>query len=253
LESAWAFTRLVGSNPTLSAMGDEKSDFEYRNKRGWLNRALEKVEDLPTRTMTGKRPMTDSAKRRLYEQGLPGRATVLKAPGEAWVSEVAESHGRFTVSVELPDREPYEAKVWQSFGKYEWDELQEGALVECRVDPGDEGVVMLCPPEQDELSVTVMDSSRILSRGTSAAAKVLESAPMGQTAPGTEDEFFLLNLELRSDAEPKPWKVQIGQRVPKGAEEMVAAGGELEAAYIEVDGGDSVAIDWPASSDGRFS
>jgi hypothetical protein len=100
-------------------MADDRSDYEYRNKRGWLNRTFEKVEDLPARALTGNRPMTDSAKRRLYEQGLPGRATVLKAPGKAWVSEVEQSHGRFTVSVELPGREPYEAKVWQTFGKWE--------------------------------------------------------------------------------------------------------------------------------------
>jgi hypothetical protein len=121
------------------------------------------------------------------------------------------------------------------------------------VDPDREDRVLLCPPEQDEVSVTVMDSTQILAEGRHASAKVTESAAMGQTAPGTNDGFFLLNLELSSDAEAKPWKVQIGQRVPEGAESMVEAGEQLVAAYIAVDGGDSVAVDWPASSGGRFS
>jgi len=60
----------------------------------------------------------------------------------------------------------------------------------------------------------------------------------------------LLKLELSSDAERKPWTVQIGQRVPKGAEEMVAPGRELIDAYLEVDNGDSVAVDLPRI-DGR--
>ena len=63
----------------------------------------------------------------------------------------------------------------------------------------------------------------------------------------------MIAVELTSDDEPEAWKVAVGQRVPKGAEELIAGGSTLEAAYMEVDEGDSVAIDWPASSGGRFS
>jgi hypothetical protein len=50
-ELAWkasgrAYTCLVGSNPTLSVL------VEWKQKRGWLNRALEKVEDLPVRAFS---------------------------------------------------------------------------------------------------------------------------------------------------------------------------------------------------------
>jgi hypothetical protein len=62
----------------------------------------------------------------------------------------------------------------------------------------------------------------------------------------------LLRLELRSDDEPDPWDVEIGQRVPKGAEKLVEKARQLTAAYLEVDGGDSVAVDWGASSGRRF-
>jgi hypothetical protein len=42
-------------------------------------------------------------------------------------------------------------------------------------------------------------------------------------------------------------------RVPKGAEEMVAKGKELQVAFAAVGDPDRVAVDWPATSNGRFS
>ena len=53
--------------------------------------------------------------RKLYETGVPGRAEILEAPGEHAISEVGENIGRFHVRVELPGREPYQAKATQSF------------------------------------------------------------------------------------------------------------------------------------------
>jgi hypothetical protein len=41
--------------------------------------------------------------------------------------------------------------------------------------------------------------------------------------------------------------------VPGGAEGLLAEGSELEVAFLEVDEGDSVAVDWPSSTGGRFS
>ena len=156
--------------------------------------------------------------------------------------------------VELPGRDPYKTKVWQSFGKSDWEQLRRGAVVECRVDSGNPGLVLLCAPEAGgPRASVVVDSGQILAGGLRAQATVLVSAAIGQKAPGTDDPAYLLNLELRSEDEPDAWKVQIAQRVPEGAEEMVAPGRELVAAYMEIDGGESVAIDWPASSDGRFA
>lgn len=100
--------------------------------------------------------------------------------------------------------------------------------------------------------MAIMDSSQIVAEGKRATATVTQSARLDKTAPGSGDPLFLMNLELRSGAEPKPWKVQIGQRVPKGAEGLIAEGSELQVAYMEVDKGDSVAVDWRATSDGKF-
>jgi hypothetical protein len=226
---------------------------EWKHKRGWLNRTLEKVEDLPVRAFTGDRPITDSAKRELYEKGIPGQAEILEAPSERRVSEVSQAAAAFRFRVELPGREPYEVRNWQDFGRYAWERMQPGAVVECRVDPDNEQRVLLVPPEPGEVPVSMMDSSQIIAEGKRATGIVMRSARLDKTAPGSGDPLFLMNLELRSDAEPEAWKVQIGQRVPKGAEGLIADGSELQVAYLEVDEGDSVAVDWPGSTDGEYA
>jgi hypothetical protein len=233
--------------------GDQGSGFEWRRTRGRVNTALERVEDIPWKLLSRRGLLTDSAKRKLYETGVPGRAEILAAPGQHAISHVGENIGRFHVRVELPGRAAYEAKVTQSFGGgYESAGLKEGALVECRVDPKNEKRVLLLAPEPDERRVSVVDSSHILAKGKRARATVSESKDLEMTAPGTEDPVYLLRLELRSDDEPDPWDVEIGQRVPRGAEKLVETGGQLTAAYLEVDNGDSVAVDWGASSDRRL-
>lgn len=229
--------------------GDQGSGFEWRRKRGRVNTALERVEDVPWNLLSRRGLLTDSAKRKLYETGIQGRAEILEAPGEHAVSEVGENIGRFQVRVELPGREPYRAKVTQSFqGGYESEGLKQGALVECRVDPKNEKRVLLLAPEPDERKLSVVDSSQILAKGKRARATVSDSKDLEMTAPGTDDPVYLLRLQLRSDDEPGPWDVEIGQRVPQGAEKLVEKGEHLTVAYLEVDEGDSVAVDWRASS-----
>lgn len=233
--------------------GDQGSGFEWRRKRGRVNKALERVEDVPWNVLSRRGLLTDSAKRKLYETGIQGRAEILQGPGEHAISEVGENIGRFQVRVELPGRDPYRVKVTQSFeGGYESEGLKQGALVECRVDPKNEKRVLLLAPEPDERRLIVVDSSQILAEGKRARATVSDSKDLQMTAPGTDDSVYLLRMELRSDDEPGPWDVEIGQRVPRGAEELVEKGKHLTVAYLEVDSGDSVAVDWRASSGRLF-
>ena len=158
------------------------------------------------------------------------------------------------VRVEVPDRDPYELTVRQSFeGGYESEGLRVGALVECRVDPEDASRVLLVAPEPDERHITAVDSSEILRSGKRATGTVTESTQLEAIAPGSGDPIYELVIEMRSEAETEPWAIRIGQRVPAGAAELVSPGGELTVAYIEVDEGDSAAVDWPASSEGRLS
>ncbi len=192
----------------MASKGD--STFEHRDKRGRLNATLEKLEDAPMNLIGRGRAITDSAKRALYENGTVGRTTVLKGP-PAPSASATEPEGKFRARIELPGREPYEANVWQKYSGLEWQGMQTGALIECRVDPYNPKLILLCPPEPDE--TRTMDSATILARGTSASAKVLESKDAGKVVPGSE----------------------------------------LAAAYLEVDEGDSVVIDWKASSGGEFS
>src|SRR5262245_36342608 len=225
-----------------------------------LDRTAERIADLPANLVGRGKPISDSAKRDLWEKGLSGAATVLKAPSKRGVSQVKPNLGRFTVRVQIDGGDVYETEVWQEFMADEWEQMQPGMEVACKVDPDRHELVWLTPTGFQEPAERkslfsmnradrVTDSSQLLATGQRARARVLSSEPMGRNAPGTDDEFFLLDLELTAEHESKPWRANFGQRVPKGAEEMVAAGRELEVAYE----GGLVAGDWPATSGGRYS
>ncbi len=233
---------------------DQGTGFEWRRKRGWLNRAIEKVEDAPTNVLFGGKAVSDSAKRKLYEKGLKGQAMILEAPGRSRVSQVSDSIVRFRVQIDIPGRDSYEAKVTQTImGGHVHDSLQKGAMVECRVDPNDEKKVLLVPPEIDGRKVTAVDSADVLAEGKRATARIEQANELDVKAPGSGDPMYELVMEMRSNDEPEPWRIRIGQRVPAGAEDLVREGGELTVAYLEVDDGHSAAVDWAATSGGRFS
>jgi hypothetical protein len=226
-----------------------------------LDRTVERVADAPANLVGRGRPISDSAKRDLYEKGIDGVATVVKAPSKHRVSTVQDNVGRFTVTVVIPDEPQYETNVWQEFMADEWEQMRPGMQLPCKVDPEKHELVWLTPtgfreppkfvggPAINLGGDRITDSSQLLASGQRATATVLSSKAMGKKAPGTDDEFFLLDLELDAQDEQKTWKANFGQRVPKGAEEMVAQGQKLEVAYA----GDQVAVDWPATSGGRFS
>jgi hypothetical protein len=228
-----------------------------------VDRLAERVADTPANLVGRGRPISDSAKRDLYEKGLSGVATVVKAPSKHRVSKVQDNVGRFTVTIEIGDEPPYETNVWQEFMGDEWEQMQPGMEVACKVDPENHEIVWLTPtgfrepakvaggPTLNLGGDRVTDSSQLIATGRRATATVLSSQPMGKKAPGTDDEFFLLDLELKADDEPSSWKANFGQRVPKGAEDMAAVGRELQVAFAAVGG--QVAVDWPATSGGRFS
>jgi hypothetical protein len=265
LESEWAGNpRLVGSNPTLSApVSDQGSAFEWRRKRDGLDKTLEKVSDVPW-NLLNRGLVTDSQKRRVYENGIRGRAEILKSPGKHSLSEIQENLGRFKVRVELPGEAPYEVKLTQSFSfGFEAEALKQGNTVECRVDPENRKRVLLVAPEPDQ---AVDEEVRRLEapQETSAAATVAA----GKTAMGTvksaemteipnpserEGKIWQITMELRSESERKPWDVTIYQRVPSGAEELLAPGSEVKVGYEKRKSDRDTAIDWPGSSGGRFS
>jgi hypothetical protein len=229
-----------------------------------LDRTVERIADAPANLVGRGRPITDSAKRDLWEKGVSGTATVVKAPSKNRVSTVRDNLGRFTVTVQIPDEPPYETNVWQEFMADEWKQMQPGMEVACKVDPENHERVWLTPtgfreppkfvggPSINAGGFRITDSSQLLANGRRAPATVLSSEPMGKKAPGTNDEFHLLDLEVKADGE-SPWKVSFGMRVPEGAEDMVAVGSELQVAFTAVGDADQTTVDWPASSGGRFS
>ncbi len=239
-------------------------------RRKWFNRAAkvgrtaERIADLPANA-GGSRPADQQhGQAGPVREGVSAVATMLKAPSKHRITAVKENVGRFTARIEITGEQPYETNVWQAFWEDEWKQMQPGMEVDCKVDPENHELVWLMPTGFQEpakqvtgasldLGDRITDSSQLIATGRRATAAVLSSEPMGKKAPGTDDEFYLLDLELKADDEPRSWKVNFGMRVPKGAEEMVAEGKELQVAFAAVGDPDRVAVDWPATSDGRFS
>jgi hypothetical protein len=123
------------------------SMYEWRRPRGGLNTAAEKISGMGWSLVSRKGMLSDARKRELYNEGVEGTATILKAPGKGRVGENSENLGRFTARIEIPGREPYEQRIWMSFWKAEWDALRPGAVVPCAVDPDDPKKVLLVAPE----------------------------------------------------------------------------------------------------------
>ncbi len=240
-------------------MPEYGGNYGYKRGRDRLSRLLNRAESLADDVFEGG-ATSDRARRLLYENGLRGRAHVLKAPSKYGVSEIQENVGNFRVRIELEGREPYETKVRQSFAYAEWTELQPGAEVDCCVDPDDPGKVMLMVFEGslfeqvEQAPLRTSSAAETVAAGKPATGTVRSSERFGMKSPGTEDEIYTIELELRSPERRKPWRVTINQRVPSGAEELVAKGSELKVAYGDnhKDPG-TTAIDWPGSSGGRFS
>ena len=244
-------------------MSDQGSAFEWRRKRDRVNKLLERVEHSP-QSLLSRGLVTIPQKRKVYEEGIVGRAEILKSPGKRSLSEIDENVGRFHIRVELPGEEPYEVKMTQSFGfGYEAEALKQGKTVECRVDPENRRRVLLVAPEPDEPIDQVVRSLEAPQQ-TSAAATVAAGRPAVGTVksaelsempapPGSDGKIWEISMELRSEGERRPWEVTIYQRVPSGAEELLSPGSELRVGYAKRKSNRDVAIDWPGSSRGRFS
>jgi hypothetical protein len=230
--------------------GDRDSGPYWRRKRksalDKLSDRVQRVVDTPYNVLFRGAPVTDSAKMRLLEEGLAGRATILKAPGGG--STVTEEMDRFRVRVELEGREPYEATIWQSFAAWEVERMQPGAVVECRVDRGNPKKLVLLAPLAEQRFESAAD---LIAAGKPALATVVAAERSDMVAPGSSDPVYMLTLELRADELPEPWTVRYPQRVPPEALGLLTPGGELRVAYTAPNDDNAVAVDWAASGRGQ--
>jgi hypothetical protein len=231
------------------AMADRGSGPYWRRERksalDKLSDRVQRVVDTPYNLLFRGAAVTDSAKMRLLENGLPGHATILKAPVHG--STVSEEMDRFRVRVELEGREPYEVTIWQSFAAWEVELMQPGAVVECRVDPADSKRLVLLAPLSERRFAS---AAELIAAGRAARATVKGAEKTDMAAPGSSDPVYMLTLELRADEVPEPWSVTFPQRVPPEAVGLLAPGGELQVAYTAVGDPDAVAVDWAASGAG---
>ncbi|WP_245718090.1 hypothetical protein [Nocardia miyunensis] len=207
--------------------------------------------------------LSEPAQREVLMRGLAGTARILgvrpcRMPPLAGPSVVmrdgvrgaagsrTEPGHRFWIRIQIEDLQPYETRIRQRVGESDLDAMQPGDVVGCRVDPGDrDRVVLYVPGPEENARVGI---AKILANGRRADATVLAASPVAADYTGRDDPVLRLDLELHAWDEPHPWSVRIIQPVPLSAIELVDLGRHLEVAFFTVDRGESVAVDWAAST-----
>ncbi|MGW6426788.1 hypothetical protein ACWF82_29305 [Nocardia sp. NPDC055053] len=189
----------------------------------------------------GRRPglLAESSRRELLIRGLPATATVMSVR-----SRRGEGGYRFSVRVQVPGELAYDARVRQRVRSQDLEWMQPGDAVGCRVDPGDRERVVLFVPEVPQSGRSA--AAKILANGRRAEATVLAVAPIAADYTGRDDPVLRLDLELRAWDEPTPWRVRLIQPVPLAAVGQIELGARLDAAFLTVDRGSTVAIDFSA-------
>ena len=97
-----------------------------------------------------------------------------------------------------------------------------------------------------------VDASDLLAGGRRGTGVVRRAEDLDIVAPGTEDPCYILTLEVQAPDEPDPWTVRYAQRIPRGALAAIEPGGELQVAFDAVGDDNAVAVDWAATTGGRF-
>jgi hypothetical protein len=128
-------------------MSDEGPDRSWARRGARVERAAERVIDLPLGLVARGHPINDAAKQAIYAAGVDARASILKAPTVHPTSVAKENVARFKVRVEMPGEEPYKARVWQAFTAEELEQLKKGSTVDCKVVPDDHKRVLLITRE----------------------------------------------------------------------------------------------------------
>ncbi|MFC4377249.1 hypothetical protein ACFO5K_24520 [Nocardia halotolerans] len=189
----------------------------------------------------GRRPglLSEGARRELLIRGFPATATILSAR-----TRRGEVGYRFSVRVQRPGELAYDARVRQRIRSQDVEWMQPGDVVGCRVDPGNPDRVALFLPETAQPGHKA--TAKILATGRRAEAIVLAVAPIAADYTGHEDPVLRLDLEMRAPDEPTPWRVRLIQPVPLAAVGHIELGTHLEAAYLTLDRGTSVALDFTA-------
>ncbi|MBO0855187.1 MAG: hypothetical protein J2P18_15650 [Nocardia sp.] len=201
------------------------------------------------------RELSPTARYELLAHGLPGMAIVLgmrpcrdasdPAPDRSGGPELAPAY-LFWVRVQPDDHPAYETRIRQRAGEDDIDRMQPGDVVGCRVDPGDPDRVALYVPDPGE--APRVGITKILTSGRRAEATVLAAVPIAADYSGRDDPVLRLDLEIRAWDESEPWRVRIVQPVPLHAIDMVDLGRTLKIAFFTVDRGESVAVDWEATT-----
>jgi hypothetical protein len=229
-------------------MGRGRPDWMRTERGGFLDRVSDKIEAVVEApyTLAGRgRPVTMTARRRLMAEGVPGTAVVVKPPRRFRGGPSSLAWQRFGVRVEIPGREPYEATTLQEIGQHEFDHLQQGAVVPCRVDPDEPSSVLLIVDGDNALTGTV-DSRQILAAGRPGRARVRAVRLLDVTAPGSGDPVAMLSLEVHEEG-VAPWGLEGPYRIPPEHAALAVPDAWLAIGIVGDHDPDGVAVNWDAS------
>lgn len=230
-------------------MAKDKPDWMRTERTGFLDRVSDRIDavlDAPVNLVARGRPVTESARRRLIAEGVPGTAVVLKAPKRCQAGPSNPAWHRFTVRVEVPGHHPYEATMLQEIGRYEFERLRPGAVVPCRVDPEASSVVLLIVDGDNDVAATV-DSRQILAAGRRGRARVRALRMLDIRAPGSGDPIAMLSLEVH-EAGSAPWGLEGAYRIPPERVDGLVADTWLVVGIVGEHDPDGVAVDWDATA-----
>ena len=102
---------------------------------------------------------------------------------------------------------------------------------------------MVTLAEDDKASVSAAD---ILLSGEQCQVVIVETLPLGTRSPHTGEDLYTFTLNVISETRA-PYKIDIGNPVPKAAIPLLFAGNTLTAKRIPSVDDRMLAIDWDAS------
>lgn len=103
------------------------------------------------------------------------------------------------------------------------------------------------PADGARIAASSAIAQQILASGRGAEAVILAATAVSRPFGG--DAVFRLDLELRSWDEPRPWRVRLEAPVPMALLHTIELGRRLSVAFIAVDQGQTVAVDWDAAAE----
>lgn len=188
--------------------------------------------------------MAGGVNQELLQTGILGRAlcTSIRDTGTRVNNAIVIE---FALTVDLPDRDPYEVKHKQRVQQIALAQISPGAVYAVRVNPDDPADLVISfneqPPEAEKIS-----AADIVRTGKPAQGQVLQTQPTGQTAD-SGDPIIAIALNVTPDG-GDAYQIVNNYRVPVAMQSRISPGATVP---VKIGNAPSlVAIDWDAIEPG---